>query len=207
MDKEKAYICVKKKLAIDTTKDIIVKNCAEVFCTSPELKEFIENINVKDRNIEEDWDRISAIQITESILRKYPHIDLDVIGEPELLLEYKSQENKNKTFEFVKIALVCIVLFFGAGIAIVNFHEDVNTRDTMEKLYYTITGEKSEKNLIMTIPYSIGLGLGVITFFTKVLSTSKRRKKEPGPMEIELFLYDQDMEMQIINEVKKNKES
>ena len=101
MDKEKAYICVKKKLAIDTTKDIIVKNCAEVFCTSPELKEFIENIKVKDRNIEEDWDRISAIQITESILRKYPHIDLDVIGEPELLLEYKSQENKNKKFDFL----------------------------------------------------------------------------------------------------------
>jgi stage V sporulation protein AA len=207
MDKEKAYICVKKKLAIDTTKDIIVGNCAEVFCTSLKLKELIENIKVKDRNIEEDWDRISAIQITELILRKYPNIDLDVLGEPEILLEYKSQENKKPLIEFIKVALVCIVLFLGAGIAIVNFHEDVNTRATMEKLYYTITGEKNEKNLIMTIPYSIGIGVGVITFFTKVLSTSKRRKMEPGPMEIELYLYDQDMEMQIINEVKKNRES
>ncbi len=58
----------------------------------------------------------------------------------------------------------------------------------------------------MGIPYSIGIGIGVIAFFTKTFSSSKRRQKEPGPMQIELFGYDQDMEKQIMNEVKKNNE-
>ena len=77
---------------------------------------------------------------------------------------------------------------------------------SIEKIYYTVTGEKKDKPLIMTIPYSIGLGVGVITFFSRIISKSKRRKKEPGPMEIELFLYNRDMEEYILNELVKDKE-
>ena len=204
---EKVYISVAKKASIDTELDVLVRDIGEVFCTNEKLRLAINNILIKKKNKEEDWDNITAIQIAQKILGKYPDIDLDLLGEPEILLEYKSQQVKNPFLGFVKVALVCIILFFGAGLAITNFHEDVNTKASMEKLYFTFTGVKKENPLIMNIPYSIGIGIGVVMFFNRVLSQSKRRKMEPGPMEIELYLYDQDMEAQISNEVKKNKES
>lgn len=204
---EKVYISVAKKASIDTELDVLVRDIGEVFCTNEKLRLAINNILIKKKNKEEDWDNITAIQIAQKILGKYPDIDLDLLGEPEILLEYKSQQIKNPFLGFVKVALVCIILFFGAGLAITNFHEDVNTKASMSKLYFTFTGVKKENPLIMNIPYSIGIGVGVVTFFNRILSQSKRRKMEPGPMEIELYLYDQDMEAQISNEVKKNKES
>lgn len=204
---EKVYISVAKKASIDTELDVLVRDIGEVFCTNEKLRLAINNIIIKKKNKEEDWDNITSIQIAQKILGKYPDIDLDLLGEPEILLEYKSQQIKNPFLGFVKVALVCIILFFGAGLAITNFHEDVNTKASMSKLYFTFTGVKKENPLIMNIPYSIGIGVGVVTFFNRILSQSKRRKMEPGPMEIELYLYDQDMEAQISNEVKKNKES
>ena len=73
----------------------------------------------------------------------------------------------------------------------------------MEVIYRTLSGKDNSNPLILSIPYSIGLGIGVITFFNRIISKSPRRKKEPGPMEIELYKYDQDMEEYIINDLKK----
>lgn len=205
MDKEKVYFKMEKKKAIEINKDILVKDIGEVYCSNDWIKEKVENIRVKEKSDIENWDCITAIEVAEKVIEKASNIDLDMIGEPEILIEYKSQERENKVYETIKVILVCIVLFFGASIAIINFHEDVDSRASLQGIYETFTGGKSKNPLIMAIPYSIGLGVGVIAFFTRILSSSKRRAKEPGPMEIELYLYDQDMEEHVINEVKKNK--
>ncbi|MBU5254602.1 stage V sporulation protein AA [Tissierella praeacuta] len=207
MDKEKVYIVINKKASIEPDKDALVKDLGEVYSTKPDIKKNIENIRVKKRNVEEDWDYITATEISEKVLSRYPDIDLDLLGEVEVLIEYKSRQKERPFFEFIKVFLVCIVLFFGASIAIINFHADVDAKKAMEKLYFTFTGEKKSNPLIMNIPYSIGIGVGVLTFFTRIFSFSERRKKEPGPMEIELFLYDEDMEKHILNDIKKNEKS
>ncbi len=207
MDKEKVYIVINKKASIEPDKDALVKDLGEVYSTKSDIKKNIENIRVKKRNVEEDWDYITAIEISEKVLSRYPDIDLDLLGEVEVLIEYKSRQKERPFFEFIKVFLVCIILFFGASIAIINFHADVDAKKAMEKLYFTFTGEKKSNPLIMNIPYSIGIGVGVLTFFTRIFSFSERRKKEPGPMEIELFLYDEDMEKHILNDIKKNEKS
>lgn len=207
MNKLNVYIVTRKKATIDINKDILVEDLGEVFCLDNGIKKSIENIRIKKKADEENWDYIKAIDITEKVLTKFPDIDLKMMGEVEILLEYKSVE-KNKPFlEFIKVALVCIILFFGASLAIINFHEDVNASKSMEKIYFSLTGNKKENPLVMVIPYSFGIGIGVMIFFTRIFSASKRRKKEPGPMEIELYFYDQQMEEKILNETKKGEES
>lgn len=206
MDKEKVYFNMKKKQVIYVGQNIHVKDIGEVFCSNKGIKEKVEKIRVKDKSNVEDWDYITATQVIEKILGKTTNVDLDMIGEPEISIEYKSQEKESKVFEAVKVILVCILLFFGASIAIINFHEDVDSRASLQGIYKTFTGVKNKNPLIMAIPYSIGIGVGVIIFFTRIFSSSKRRTKEPSPMELELYLYDKDMEDQIINEVKRNRE-
>lgn len=202
MNYQSVYIVINKKASIEVDNDILVEDLGDVYCIDPEIKKSIEKIRIKKKAIEEDWDQIKAIDITEKVLTKFSDIDLHMLGEVEILLEYKSQEKYKPFFEFIKVALVCIILFFGASLAIINFHEDVNASKSMEKMYFTFTGKKKENPLVMVIPYSIGIGVGVIMFFNRVFSASKRRKKEPGPMEIQLYSYDQQMEEKVLNDEK-----
>lgn len=202
MDKEKVYIKLNKKAIIDIDDSVYTRDLGEVFCSKPELQKNIEKVKIKKGSADEDWGFATSILVTEKVLGKYPNIDLEILGEAEVLLEFKSQEKKSQFMQFFKVVLVCIILFFGSGFAIVNFHEDVDIAKSIKKLYFTFTGIKKDNPLIMTIPYSIGIGVGVITFFNRIFSSSKRRRMEPGPMEIELFLYDQDMENVISNEVR-----
>ncbi|NLY86431.1 MAG: hypothetical protein GX077_08790 [Tissierellia bacterium] len=205
MAKEKVYLLINSKATVSPDKLVYLKDIGEVYCTNENLKRDIENIRVGEKHNKEDWGYMNAIEISRKVLNKYPNIDLELIGETEVLIEYKSKEEKKPLWEFIKVAFVCAVLFFGAGLAIINFHEDVNTSKTMKELYYTFTGEKKDNPLLLVIPYSLGIGVGVMTFFTRVLSPSQRRRKEPGPMEIELYLYDKDMEESILNDTKNKK--
>ena len=53
------------------------------------------------------------------------------------------------------------------------------------------------------IPYSFGLGLGMIFFFNHVFK--KRLNEEPSPLEVEMFNYQQDLDRYVI--MHENKES
>lgn len=206
MDKEQVFLVINKKASVEPNKSVVVKDIGEVYSLNSDLKKAIENTRIRGKKEIEDWNSLTATDVAEQIFGWFPTIDLTLLGEVETLIEYKSQQKERPLFEFIKIVLVCLILFFGASIAIVNFHVDVSAKESLEKLYFTFTGEKKNNPLLMTIPYSIGIGVGVLMFFTRVFSFSERRKKEPGPMEIELFLYDEDMEKHILNETKKNEE-
>lgn len=53
-----------------------------------------------------------------------------------------------------------------------NFHEDVSMRDVHIALYEMITGERNEYPYLLQIPYSIGLGLGMIIFLIMFLKSA-----------------------------------
>lgn len=205
MSNEKVYIQVKKKAVISTDRKIKVEDIADVYSSRPEIMKKVEEVKVSNGGQEENWDSIGSVEIAGKVLDKYPDLDINLIGSDKVLVEYKSLEEENKFWEFIKVVSVCIILFFGATITIISFHEDVNTRASLEKLYFTFTGIKNDDPLIMAIPYSIGVGAGMITFFSRIFSLSKRRKKEPGPMEVELFVYDDEVEQYVSNEINKDK--
>lgn len=207
MDKDLVIISLNSKKSVDVNTELFIKDVGTVYCKNSKIQNSIENLKVFKGIKEEDWASITATDIASKVINMNNKIDLTMIGSTEVLIEIKSQETVNKFIEFLKVVMVCIILFFGAGIAIINFHKDVNMIETMEKIYFSFTGIENEKPLIMVIPYSFGLGLGMIVFFNRVFSFSKRRKKEPGPMEIELYLYDLDMEEYILNEIKKGNQS
>lgn len=205
MDKENVYIVLDSKKSISTNADIYIKDIAKVSSRDTNKQKKIGNIKIYKSKEDEDWDYINADAITDKVLEKHKDINVNMLGSPQILLEIKSLEKKTNGIQFLKVLAICIVLFLGSGISIISFHEDVNMGKSLEKIHYTITGEKKNKPLLMTIPYSIGIGVGVITFFSRIISKSRRRRKEPGPMEIELFLYNKDMEEYILNELIKDK--
>lgn len=205
MNKVKVFIDLNKKITIDVDTKVRLKKIGEVFCQDINIQTQLENLVIYKSKSEEDWDYISTIDVANKLLEFNPNLDPIILGAQETMFEIKSKEVGSKGFQIIKVAFVSIILFFGAGIAVVNFHEDVNMSESLTKLYYTFTGIKAINPLIMTIPYTIGVGLGVFTFFSRIISFSRRRRKQPGPMEIEQYLYDQDMEEYILNSLKNKK--
>jgi len=76
-----------------------------------------------------------------------------------------------------------------------NFHEDVSMQEVHQKIYYMLTGQNDYTPLFLQIPYSIGIGLGMIVFFNHIFK--KRFNEEPSPLEVEIFNYQQDIDQYI----------
>src|SRR5699024_18549 len=93
-----------------------------------------------------------------------------------------------KKTNFIYISLVWVLLFIGTAMTIMNFHLDVGMQDVQQKLHLLFTGKENEFPLLIQIPYSIGLGLGMIIYLNHWFKT--RINDEPSPLEIELYNYE-----------------
>src|SRR5690625_2351689 len=93
------------------------------------------------------------------------------------------------------ILLACLVLLFlfgGAAMTVINFHYDVSMQEVQQKLHYILTGEQETFPLWIQIPYSIGLGVGMVLFLNQWFK--KRFNEEPSPLEVEMFKYQKDID-------------
>ncbi len=127
-------------------------------------------------------------------------MDIQTIGPAQSIIEVIYVKKKVSLPLFIGVWLL---LFIGAALAIMNFHEDVSMRQVHQRLYHFVTGEVDPHPLLFQIPYSFGLGLGMILFFNHVFR--KRLNEEPSPLEVEMFNYQQDLDQYVI--MHENKES
>lgn len=156
----------------------------------------IHQVTISDRNIIV----VDVMKVIEEIRKDDEELDIQNIGPAQAIVEVVFKKKQYSWFFFV---LVWLLLFIGAALAIMNFHEDVSMRQVHQKLFYMLTGVKDEKPLLLQIPYSFGLGLGMVLFFNHLFR--KRINEEPSPLEVEMFNYQQDLDQYVI--MHENKES
>src|SRR5690625_6427114 len=75
---------------------------------------------------------------------------------------------------------------------IININNDFSMQEVQQKIYYLFTRKKNKYPLLIQIPYSIGLGAGMLLFFNHWFK--KKFTKEPSPLEIELHNYQKNIE-------------
>ncbi|WP_231122458.1 MULTISPECIES: stage V sporulation protein AA [Bacillus] len=143
---------------------------------------------------------IDVMKVIEIIQQKASHVQINLLGSGQTLVEIIYEKKKAQPIFF---GLVWLLLFIGAALAIIYFHEDVSMQQVHQRLYYMITGEFNAQPLLFQIPYSLGLGLGMVLFFNHVFQ--KRINEEPSPLEVEMFQYQQSLDQYVIvNENKDN---
>lgn len=143
---------------------------------------------------------IDVMKVIEIIQQKASHLQINLLGSGQTLVEIIYEKKKTHPIFF---GLVWLLLFIGAALAIFYFHEDVSMQQVHQRLYYMITGEFNAQPLLFQIPYSLGLGLGMVLFFNHVFQ--KRINEEPSPLEVEMFQYQQSLDQYVIvNENKDN---
>ncbi len=143
---------------------------------------------------------IDMMQMIRAVLDVDSSLDLQMIGPSQTIIEVVYEKRKFSSASFV---LVWLLLFVGSAMAIMNFHEDVSMQQVHRHLYEMMTGQAVDKPLLLQIPYSLGLGIGMILFFNHWFR--KRINEEPSPLEVEMFNYQQSIDQYVI--LHENKES
>ncbi|GAE91305.1 stage V sporulation protein AA [Gracilibacillus boraciitolerans JCM 21714] len=193
MEEEKVYIRLKKKIAVASTQLIRLRDISYITGNISYLPQ-VENLKIyqiteEDKNVS----IIDGFHLLKTLVHQYPFLTVELLGATQVIIEIKKNNKKANIFI---ILLVWLLLCIGSAMAIINFHYDVSMKEVHQGLYYLLTGEKIEKPLWIQIPYSIGLGLGMILFFNHIFK--KRFNEEPSPLEVEMFNYQQDLDNYLI---------
>lgn len=89
-------------------------------------------------------------------------------------------------------------LFFGSALTIMNFHADVNMQEVQIRIVEMLTGHRDEHPYLFQVAYSIGIGFGMAVFFNHLFK--KKWNEEPTPLEVEMFLYQQNVDKYVVIE-------
>jgi len=148
---------------------------------------------------------ISVLKIIEKIHEVYPGIEIQNLGAADIIVTYEPQQKKIKLFQWIKIFFVVCITFFGAAFSIMAFNNDVDTPKLFAQIYEQIMGSQKTEFTIMELTYSIGVVIGILVFFNHF--GKKRFSVDPTPMEVEMRLYENDIQTTLIeNYARKEQE-
>ncbi|WML45178.1 stage V sporulation protein AA [Neobacillus sp. PS3-40] len=194
------YIRMRHRVQARLSEKVRVEDLAQIIAPEEVLpiirKLVIYEISEKDKNIVV----IDLMKVISKIIEAVRAVEIQTIGPQQTIIEVIY---KKKRVSIPFFLLIWLLLFFGSAMAIMNFHDDVSMKTVQEKLYTIITGLKEPKPLLFQIPYSIGLGLGMILFFNHIFR--KRINEEPSPLEVEMFNYQMDLDNYVV--IHENEES
>lgn len=135
---------------------------------------------------------VTALEVIRLVTALVPEAQVQFIGPPSVLLSPQECGGKWRMPQVLKVLFTGLLLFVGSGLALLYFHADVNMHQAHQTIYKWITGEHTEMSALLAISYSIGIGLGIALFFD-VFSLG-RKKKTPGPLELELYQNERELE-------------
>ncbi|MDQ0481903.1 stage V sporulation protein AA [Guptibacillus hwajinpoensis] len=200
MQKEVIYLRLRQKNKVSPHARLVIGNIAQLigddeFCSKVEEMP-IYQITKEDKNLIV----IDVMKVIAVIQQGIPELEIQVVGPTQTIIEVQFPKKKLAPIYFV---LIWCLLFIGAALAIMNFHEDVSMREVHQQIYKIVTGIDNPKPLLLQVPYSLGLGIGMILFFNHLFK--KRFNEEPSPLEVEMFNYQQDLDQYVI--VHENEEN
>ena len=200
------YIKPNEKITVTDRKIVYLKEIGEIWIPEQSTA-CIENLVVFEipENIEKTY-LISVMDIIKAITLKLPDVTVNNVGEMDILVEYQQKQKAiNKLWLYTKITAIAIILFSGASTSIMSFHSDAQIPKIFQNYYYIFFGEYNDMPLILAIPYTIGLGVGIILFFnhfSKIYVT-----KDPTPIEIEMTTYEKETNTSIIDALNRKQKS
>lgn len=194
------YIRLRHRLQVRPAAIIKVEDIAQIIAPEELLTQIKQVVTYQITKEDNTIVIVDVMKVIEKILKVFPSLDIQAIGPTQTIVEIIYRKKRVSTTLFI---LVWFLLFVGAALTIMNFHEDVSMQVVQQKIYMMLTGEKVLKPLFFQIPYSFGLGIGMILFFNHLFK--KRINEEPSPLEVEMFNYQQDLDRYV--SLNENKES
>ena len=147
---------------------------------------------------------IRARDIIDAIDKALPGHTINNVGEIDTVVEYSAtKKEENKILQNLKVVIITIILLAGSTTAIMSFHSDAQMSKVFENYYYIFFNERIENPLLLDLPYSIGLALGIIVFFNHF--SGKKITSDPTPIEVEMSTYEANVTDNIIDTLNTEK--
>ena len=96
---------------------------------------------------------ISILKIIACIHEKYPGLEVQNLGEMDLIVTYEMQKTPSKWVHVAKTILVVLITFFGAAFSMMAFNNDVDVDKLFGSIYYWMTGKQSSGFTILEVSY------------------------------------------------------
>lgn len=146
---------------------------------------------------------VSALKLVSLVEQTCPGVQVEVIGETDVVIEYTPQK-KQGMGQWLKIAMVCLVCFFGTAFTIMAYHNDVGIRDVFAQVYQIVTQKEAQGINPLEVSYSVGLATGILVFFNHI--GNLKLTKDPTPIEVSMKNYERDVNKTLVEVAERNGE-
>ena len=144
---------------------------------------------------------ISILKIIACIHEQYPGIEIQNLGESDLIITYENQKTPGMAIHVLKTIFVVLLTFAGSAFSIMAFNNDVSVPRLFGQIYQWVTGVDPDGITILEIMYSIGITIGILVFFNHF---GKRRfSVDPTPLEVQMRLYENDIQTTLVEDASR----
>ena len=198
MASENKILYIKGDRDVEVTKpDVTLGDLLSMECTDKLMLAKIKTLKVirfkksgKQRCV------VSVLKIIACIHEKFPEADVQNLGESDIIVTYEDQKTPALAWHIIKTVFVAAVTFFGAAFSIMAFNNDVDVTKLFGQIYEFVTGQEAGGFTVLEIAYSMGVTAGILIFFNHF--GKKRFTVDPTPMEIQMRLYENDIQTTLI---------
>ena len=200
---ETVYIKGDKNVEV-TSPEVSPGQVVKIECGNPEivpklkalkLLKFVDNPK-KEKKKGRSRTVVSVLKVIECIHEQYPNIEVQNMGEKDMIVTYENQHTPGGMVHAVKVVCVVLITFVGAAFSIMAFNNDVDTTKLFGQIYELLAGRPSDGFTMLELSYCIGLVIGILVFFNHF--GKKRFSVDPTPMEVEMRLYENDIETTLV---------
>lgn len=179
------------------SEDVYVKDIGKMTCSDEHILAKVKTIKLHHFKEEEPKRQvISILKVIAEIEKTFPNVTVENLGEIDVLVEQINVDKHKGPVQMVKIFFVSLISFFGTAFTIMAFHNDIGINEVFTKVYEMVMGQSSDGYSILELSYSIGLAVGIITFFNHI--GGRRITKDPTPIEVEMRVYETDVNKALI---------
>ena len=179
--------------------DVFLKDVAEVRCLDQTVLAKLKAIKV--HHFTKDGEKrcvISSLKLVSLMEEVCEDINVQVIGEPDVLVEWIKVDRHKGWQQWAKAAFVCLISFFGTAYTIMAYHNDVGINEVFTEVYRMTMGVEPAGLNTLEVAYSLGLAAGIIVFFNHI--GGRRLTKDPTPVEVSIKNYETDVDKTLIEQ-------
>ena len=177
------YLKIDRNHQVDHV-DVRLGDVAKLECTDLNKKNRLKTL------------KLLKIQAEKSDRYIYPDLEIQNLGETDFIIEYESPEYSHDRLAWLKVSILCVLIFFGSAFSIMVFNNDVGVHEVFARTYELVTGQESNGFTVMEIMYSVGIAVGIIVFYNHF--GGKRITKDPTPIEVQMRLYEDDVNTTLV---------
>lgn len=198
----RVYLKIDQKVLV-TEADVFLGQIASVWCADKVLRSRCLALRLY-RLPEGKPQRVigSVLDIVRRIQELDANVQVENLGESDFILVYQIKEQKT-TLQWIKCALVCLILFFGSAFAMITFNHDVEVSKVFDRLYEIVLGSRPQGISPMEWGYVIGLPVGILGFYNHF--SAHKKYSDPTPLQVQMRQYEKNINNTIIeNEERRN---